>query len=343
MNSDLKQTHCDIIIPVWNRIYDIRACLKSILINTNCDFRLIIVDDNSSIDTASYLSSFADKHKKRTMLLKNKKNVGYVKSVNLGVKATSSSYVCFLNSDTVVGEKWLTNMILAAEYSKRIGIVNPNSNNFGLKEKGLTVSEMAKVCSKGPSIIAEQAAASGFCMLIKREVINKIGLLDECFGVGFFEDADYSFRAKEAGYMCVRALRAYVNHRQHASFNEYGDWENHFEQSREIFEKKWWPIEKTVFFVEKKYTEEDCNKIVIELSKILYRGEGVIVAGSKSALGILLDAWNKAGLPSHVNLKCSINNKIFGNIRYRLRNLIKKKKISRFVSANEFLKTNNGL
>ncbi len=76
-------------------------------------------------------------------------------------------------------------------------------------------------------------------MLIKREVIEKIGLLDESYEVGYFEEADYCRRAQKAGYRFARAKAAYVYHIERYTFDKRADREELFAKNRKLFESRW--------------------------------------------------------------------------------------------------------
>jgi len=76
-------------------------------------------------------------------------------------------------------------------------------------------------------------------MLIKREVIERIGLFDEAYGMGNFEDADFSKRAQKAGYSSVCAIASYVSHRERRSFMRFKGFSRDFDRNREIFYSKW--------------------------------------------------------------------------------------------------------
>jgi hypothetical protein len=75
-------------------------------------------------------------------------------------------------------------------------------------------------------------------MLIRRETIEKIGFLDEIYGVGYFEDSDYSRRAAAAGFRCVIAKDAYVGHREHSTFKSE-ERDGLFQRNRDIFHSRW--------------------------------------------------------------------------------------------------------
>ena len=273
VETEQMQYVCDIIIPVWNRIDEISLCLESVFSQTLCRFRVIIIDDYSDRQTSEYLERFARQHESNTILIKNNTNRGYIKSINTGMKASSAEFVCLLNSDTIVAEGWLRHIMALANSSPLIGIINPNSNNSGLKMEGICIADIARKCAGGTAAAAELAAASGFCMVIKREVIDRIGFFDEIFGAGFFEDTDYSFRARHAGYLCIRALRSFVWHKQHASFNQKSDWEKTFNRNRDLFEKKWRSTGKHLVLLKKTYSRTSCCILLNWISQLLLDGK----------------------------------------------------------------------
>jgi GT2 family glycosyltransferase len=79
-----------------------------------------------------------------------------------------------------------------------------------------------------------------FCVAIKREIIEKIGLLDEAYGIGMFEDDDYCMRVKEQGYKLVCADDVFIHHHLSASFDKNPEWkEQLFKKNKAIYESKW--------------------------------------------------------------------------------------------------------
>lgn len=231
---------CDIIIPVWNQLSFTKDCLSSIYANTGPGYGLIIVDNASSDDTKNYLEAAKSGANVPFALIRNKSNLGFIKAVNQGIAASKARYICLLNNDTIVTKGWLEAMIEVAESSPGVGIVNPSSNNLGQKPaKGEPIELYAGKFRDSAIKSVEMATAVGFCMLIKREVIEKIGLFDEIYGMGNFEDTDFSRRAAKAGYRCARAVRAYVYHRENSSFKYLKDFDSGFKRNREIYEVRW--------------------------------------------------------------------------------------------------------
>ncbi|NQT06830.1 MAG: glycosyltransferase family 2 protein [Candidatus Omnitrophica bacterium] len=140
-----------------------------------------------------------------------------------------------MNNDTVATAGWLGKMVALAESDKRIGLVNPKSESPG----SLSLEEYSCVLSRNKGEFLETNQCMGFCMLIKREVLERIGYLDEIYGIGGFDDTDYSKRANAAGYKCVCAKDAYVYHEWHTSFKKTGNREMLVRRNEKIFFDKW--------------------------------------------------------------------------------------------------------
>lgn len=243
---------CDIIIPVWNQLQYTKGCLESLFKSTHLPFRLIIVDNASDIATTQYLDQVKTEKSPQVSLIRNDKNLGFIKAVNQGIASSSAPYICLLNNDTVVTEGWLEQMIKVAESRKDIGIVNPNSNTLGCKpKKAQSIETLAGQLKDFSGEYSELAWACGFCMLIKREVMEKVGLLDEIYGLGTFEDADFSKKAQQLGYLCVCAKAAYVYHRERRSFIKFKKFNQDFERNRQIFHNKWGKMQRILYVLSK--------------------------------------------------------------------------------------------
>ena len=219
---------CDIIIPVWNQREHTRRCVESIKKSTRYPYRLILIDNGSQQETRDYLAGFASENRD-VQLIQNRVNLGFIKATNQGLEASDAPYVCLMNNDAEATPGWLETMVEVAESGKEIGLVNPRSK-LPDKKEGYLLKKKRYI---------ETNQCMGYCMLIKREVIERIGILDEAFGVGGFDDTDYSKRAHIAGYKSVCAKAACVYHDWHTSFNEAGNREDSVRRNESIFINKW--------------------------------------------------------------------------------------------------------
>lgn len=282
---------CDIVIPVWDQLEVTKDCIASIVKNTETPFRLILIDNASGDETKRYLESLTHEKWLPATLIRNEKNLGFVRAVNQGIASSDADYICLLNNDTLVMKNWLGEMIAVAESRKDIGIVNPSSNNLGQRpQKGEPLELYAERIAVNSGESVELGAAIGFCMLIKREIIKEVGLFDEIYGMGNFEDTDFSRRAIKAGYKCVRACGAYVYHRENTSFSKVKAYDEDFKRNKEIFEFRWGKP-KRIAYVLSCVDNNTLKRLEIEAMK-LARGGSWVWYYSR----------NGVGAPSHSNI-----------------------------------------
>ena len=225
----------DIILPVHNAFDDTKKCIESVLSFTNMPYRLIIIDDHSTDSRIKdYLGYLANKKIPNIVILFNKENMGFVRTVNKGMTFSKKDIV-ILNSDTIVTYGWLKKLHGCAYADESIATVTPLSNNaticsipnicqyneipagYNIQQFGLLVErvsrESGKNCVKIPTAI-------GFCMYIKRKIIEEIGIFDEIFGMGYNEENDFCMRAHALGYSHVVGLSTFVYHKGMASFKD---------------------------------------------------------------------------------------------------------------------------
>lgn len=230
MRETYEGKSVDIIIPVYNAYEDLVKCLESIYKYTDLEKnRLILVNDNSPDER---IKPLLEKQKeKKAIVFHNDSNKGFSNNVNLGMKQSTSNDTILLNSDTVVTERWVEKIVECAYSDESIGTVTPLSNNATLCSvpefcqenvlpEYLSIEQAAAIverCSmkKYPRI----TVAHGFCMFIKREVIDTIGFFDaETFELGYGEENDFCCRAEQAGYHHVMCDDTYIYHSGTKSF-----------------------------------------------------------------------------------------------------------------------------
>lgn len=206
-----------VVIVNWNGEKVLKPCLESI-INTNYPNFKIIVVDNGSVDGSV---GMVRKNFERVTLIENEKNLGVAKARNMGIKYAieeGASYIFMLDNDTkVMDENWLTKLVKVAEENFGVGIVGcrlvyPN----GVVQNSAAVITIERPggtpCHRPSDKLKDVDIVVGGVSLIKREVVQKIGLLDESFSPAYFEDTDYCFRAKKAGYRVVCTSKVTIIH-----------------------------------------------------------------------------------------------------------------------------------
>jgi len=165
--------------------------------------------------------------------------------------AARGDYILLLNNDVVVTPGWLERIIACAEKHPEIGMVGPRSNYVsglqfveGADYDTNTFKGLLEFANKFADDHAGQAQqilrVVGFCMMIKRAVIEKIGGMDDRCGLGNFEDDDFSLRATIAGFESWIARDCFIHHFGHRTFaGEKVDLKNSFLKNWEVFKEKW--------------------------------------------------------------------------------------------------------
>ena len=243
-----------IIIVTYNNLALTRLCLESVIRNTeyfNCE--IVVVDNNSKDDTPAYLRALAEQQNGLKIIL-NSENYGFAKANNQGIAQATGEYLVLLNNDTIVPRGWLSRLLWHLR-DPQVGAVGPVTN-FAGNEAKVEVSyrtwvEMEAFAKEYTWTRWRQVAdihmLAMFCLAMRRDVYERVGPLDEQFGIGMFEDDDYSIRLQRSGYRVICAADAFVHHFGQAAFGkliESGQYNAIFDENRRRFEAKWqWPWE----------------------------------------------------------------------------------------------------
>ena len=240
---------CDIVVLSYESPELLKSCVESVLEHTIVPSRLIIVD-NASKDpkVAEYLNALRGKGKVTIEKVFSGENEGFAAGTNKGLKLVDAPFVCLLNNDCVVTEGWLEEMIAIAGSDSTIGLVNPQSNTFGSRpDTDASIDDHADLISHRKSQFVELGSAIGFACLIKKEVLEKVGLLDESYRGVCYEDTDFAARARKAGFISVMAEGAYVFHAEQASRKDLEGKEEIYRKNKEIFEGRWGRLLRVLF------------------------------------------------------------------------------------------------
>lgn len=207
-----------IVILTYNSIHDLPKCLNSIKRNTSISYEIIIVDNASTDGTKEYLQN-ADID---AQVILNEINEGFSSGCNQGIKAATGDYVLLLNPDTIVTKTWLKHMLI--HFKDDVGAVGPISNYAGgwqglqhhykhLPLEQIDADTIARrVYRRNRKKSLETTVLIGFCLLIRRDVIDHIGMLDSDFFFGN-EDLEYSFRLRLNGYKLIIATDVFIYHK----------------------------------------------------------------------------------------------------------------------------------
>ena len=224
----------DIIVPVYRGLADTQLCLQSVLASPLAtNWRLIVINDCSpEPELTDWLRALAAAEPRIT-LLENEHNVGFVGTVNRGMAQSQDNDVLLLNSDTEVANDWLDRLRRCAYAQARVGSATPFSGNATICSypvfcadnplpPGHTTASLDQLFAQanaGQSV--EVPTGVGFCMYIRRDALQAIGLFDEArFGKGYGEENDFCQRAIALGWVNLHALDTYVRHTGGVSFGD---------------------------------------------------------------------------------------------------------------------------
>ena len=159
------------------------------------------------------------------------------------------NYILILNNDTIFGPNTLENMVRCAQNHPEAACIAPRSNQIAgpQSEVRFDFSNIENIPAHIDEIQKmndlsswEFSRIKGFCMLMPTEIVKKTGFFDEKFGIGNFEDDDYSLRLYYQGYQMRVADDSFLFHYGSVSFNQAGiDWTEQMRKNMEIFDQKW--------------------------------------------------------------------------------------------------------
>lgn len=235
----------DFIVPTWNNPAILKNFLVSLTRNTMEPFRVIVVNNGT---TEVYTDIPNDP---RVKVLQMDSNKGWMGGVNAGIKWCLANdpapFLCWINDDVQILDHdygWLTKMLKAFE-KPGVGAVGPTSN-------AVMGYQTTSIIGLPPYI--ESTMLSGLCFLVRREVVENIGFLDESLPGG--DDVDYSMRVRQAGYRLAICRRTFIMHHYAVTgrrvHGEYWDSREHSEKINAALIHKhgfinWWTTHNHMF------------------------------------------------------------------------------------------------
>lgn len=244
----VRRPLASVIVLTYNNLDLTRECLSSIERETDYATHEVIVVDNASSDgTPEFLQQWAQGRPERTVIL-NSENRGFAAGNNQGLAAARGDYFVILNNDTEVSPGWLPTLIGHLHRDPTVGLVGPVTDNIGNEARVvLRYRNKADMPRRARAYtLAHMGEAfpirtlAFFCVMLPRRVYEKVGPLDESYGLGFFEDDDYCRRVEQAGWRIVCAEDVFVHHHLSASFGKLGKGRKELlERNRRIYEAKW--------------------------------------------------------------------------------------------------------
>jgi GT2 family glycosyltransferase/glycosyltransferase involved in cell wall biosynthesis len=238
-----------LVVVTFGQLPFTRRCLESVLTGETWPRLEVLVVDNGSPDgTSEYLRSLAASDPRVRVFLQES-NLGFPAANNVGIRQARGEVLLLLNNDTVVPPGMIGRLVRPLLRDRRLGIVCATTNFCGNEAR---VEPGYEDLSGLPRFAASRArryagrlldldVAAMYCVALRREVVEEVGLLDESFGIGMFEDDDYALRLRAAGYRVVCAEDAYVHHVGQGSFQSLSpqDYQALWDRNQAYYEKKW--------------------------------------------------------------------------------------------------------
>ena len=216
-----------IIIPTYNQREYALKCVSSIEKHTPAPYEIIVVDNGSKDGTAEAMLRKGGMVRVAALEV----NRGFAGGVNQGLMMARGRHIVVLNNDTLVTPGWLDNMMACLDSDPEIGLVGPVTNYIGGDQQiDVPYSEVQDMWSfaarhnrpdPGKHRVTERLV--GFCWLFSRDLLERVGYLDEGYAVGNFEDDDWMIRVKLAGYKLAVAGDAFIHHFGSVSMKALGN------------------------------------------------------------------------------------------------------------------------
>jgi len=199
-----------VVIPIWNHLEDTLECLTSLQVTTYPNVDVLVIDNGSTDGSADVVTAQFP----FVALSVLSENQGFARATNVGIRRAlerDAQYVLLLNNDTVVAPDMLSALVDAAQALPRGGILTPRIMYYGsdriwsigscLRPVTFDTPDFGRSRRPGFSLetLVPVDVILGCGMLVKRCVFEQIGLLDERFFF-YYEDLDFSLRARHAGY-----------------------------------------------------------------------------------------------------------------------------------------------
>lgn len=267
------RTLISIIIPVFNEFSYTYNCLKSILQNTGqiYSYEIIVADDGSTDDTVR----LSEKVKNIT-IIKNEKNLRFLKNCNHAAGYAKGKYIIFLNNDTQVQKNWLSALVNQMENREDIGLCGSKLvyGDGRLQEAGGIIWKDASAWNYGNgsnpdapeyNYVKEVDYISGAAIMVRRDLWNRLGGFDESFAPAYYEDVDLACQIRECGYKVVYQPDSVVLHFEGISNGtDVSSGQKAYQMANQkVFYKKWKQVLEKEHYNngEKVFLARDCSGV----------------------------------------------------------------------------------
>lgn len=220
--------------------------MDSLLLHTDCPFRITVVDNASGFAVRLYLDRL---QRQGIRVIYNATNAGYARACNRGIAAGRGRFIVLLNNDVQATPGWLSPLVRCMESDPRIAVAGPRlvtpdgllvgtpvtGTDAAPEQPGLWQPESSYPLPDGP---VDSLTVSGAAYMIRREHFLRLGPLDEGYFL-YFEDADYSLRARKSGFRVVYCPTSRLIHLVSATGRDEPGRDRRYAESARRFARKW--------------------------------------------------------------------------------------------------------
>jgi len=227
------QRSVGIVIPVKDSLAVTRQCVEALFEHTDVPFHLILVDNGSKPEVADWARQLGP----TVTFIRNQRNEGFSFACNQGLAAGAegAEWLVVMNNDVIVTDGWLSEMLAVARSDASIGMVGPRTNRASGPQQvdavGYRAEDVADDRTALSAFAREWARENagrhqrlsrlvGLCVLLRRDLVERVGGFDTCFWLGNFEDDDLCLRTIRAGFELVVAHGAFVHHHGSSTWKE---------------------------------------------------------------------------------------------------------------------------
>lgn len=212
-----------VIIPTFNRSEDVKKLLESLRKSTYRDFEIILVDNASTDSFCSIIDAWKEDDIP-LQYVRLKKNMMAAGGRNAGIQYASGEFLCFVDSDNIIAPNMLSELVAAMDADPQIGMAGPVMLYYKKPERiWFAGNDINMITSKTTYWHKEQSIRSiklepvfetdhiPNLMMVRKSVQEQVGDFDESYYI-MYEEADYAWRVRKAGYKIVVCERAVTYH-----------------------------------------------------------------------------------------------------------------------------------
>lgn len=239
-----------VIIPVWNGCQDLPACLAALAaLDYPAGVEVIAVDNASADGSADLVAGDFP----WVRLVRNDANRGFGGACNQGLRLAEGEMLVLLNQDTVVAPGWLAGLAAALESDAAIGAAGSKAYypDGTIQHAGGTVDAQGLGAHRGYRLpdqgqydtLEDVDYVTGAALAVRRAAYEEVGGLDDGFGTAYFEDVDWCYRIRGAGWRVVYAPASVLVHNERSSQDDGSHVALYaFQRNRLRFVLRHWPL-----------------------------------------------------------------------------------------------------